>query len=568
MLAALAGVAETVVIVVHGEYGLFETATGAELWLAIAPNLVWLAAGLIGWALRPASPIGRLMTALALPYFTPTILRLTGEPLLFTLGLLLWTLPLSLAAHLCLVFPEGRAESSTERRLIATSYLVNVFPFTWALFLDPAASQACVHCPGNLLLLEPDPAAADAVVGIGGVCVAVTGTAIAVVMARRWRAATPTARRALTPVLGALLVSAVLIVPAFVIAPDEGVWDSQPGAAAWLVSGLVPLAFLLGLLQTRLQRAGVADLVVELSTAPEPSRVRELLARALGDPSVELAFWRPETGSYVDPDGRPVALPRAEGPRAVSVIEGDGIRLGALVHDNSLLQSRALLDGVTAAARLALENARLQAELRAQLREVRESRGRIVEAGDAERRRIERNLHDGAQQHLLAIRLAVRVARKDAGDLEPQLAEIDAELGSALEELRALARGLHPPILSEAGLAPALETLARRAAIPVEIVAVPSARLPEAVETAAYYVAAEGVANALKHARPSHVRIEVSRTDGGAVVAVVDDGRGGATLQGSGLRGLRDRVEALDGSLAVESEPGRGTTLRAVFPCE
>jgi signal transduction histidine kinase len=372
---------------------------------------------------------------------------------------------------------------------------------------------------------------------------------VAVVLVRRWRAATPTARRALGPVLGASLATTDL------------------GLAALLVSTAVPLSFLLGLLRTTLQRGAVADLVVELGTAPQVARIRDLLARALGDPSLELAFWRPAAGSYVDPNGLPATLPEHGGPRAASLIEREGRRLGALIHDRSVLQKPELLDAVEAAAGLALDNARLHAELKAQLREVRASRGRIVTAADEERRRIERNLHDGAQQHLLAIRLALRLARRDAGDAEPQLAEIDAELGSALDELRTLARGLHPPILTEQGLGPALETLARRAPIPVEVGGVPSTRLPAPVETAAYYVASEGLANAVKHAHASHVRIAVSQTGSRAVMEVADDGDGGADPRGSGLRGLRDRVEALDGSVTVESPPAGGTVIRTEFPC-
>jgi transposase len=321
---------------------------------------------------------------------------------------------------------------------------------------------------------------------------------------------------------------------------------SPLGMTAWLASALVPLAFLDGLLRTRLQQGGIAQLVVELGAAPPAGRIRELLARTLDDRSVQLAFWRPDAGGHVDAAGAPLVLPEDGGGRVASIIEDRGAPVAALIHDRSLLENPRLLQGASAAARLPWRP-RLQAELRAQLREVRASRGRIVEAGDAERRRIERNLHDGAQQRLLAIRLALRLARKHAGDVEPQLAEIDSELGGALEELRTLARGLHPPILTEQGLGPALETLRRRAAIPVEIAALPSSRLPLPVETAAYYVVSEGLANAVKHADASHLRVEITQADGRAVVEVADDGRGGAYAYGSGLRALRDRVEALDG---------------------
>jgi signal transduction histidine kinase len=566
--AAVAGIATVIAIVAEGEFGLFEPALSVNLVLAVGPGVAWLGAGLIGWAVRPASRVGPLVTAVGFAYFASSVLAVPGEAVSFTLGLLTFALPLAVAAHLYVVFPEGVTKTAGERRLVAFGYFFCLVPaFVQALFRDPAQDFGCGRCPENLLLIEANATAADAVVAIGGLAGAAISVAIAVLLVRRWRAATPTARRALAPVLGAGLITALLFAPYLVIG-RAGEPVSPLGATAWLSSALVPLAFLVGLLRTRLQHGGVADLVVELGAAPPAERIRELLARALGDPSVQLAFWRPDVGDYVDAAGAPVAVPEDDSERAVSVIDDRGTRLAALVHDRSLLQNPKLIDGVAAAARLALENARLQAELRAQLREVRASRGRIVEAGDAERRRIERNLHDGAQQRLLAIRLALRLARKGGSDLDSRLAEIDHELAETLDELRALARGLHPPILTDEGLGPALETLARRAAIPVEVTAVPDARLPQPVETAAYYVVAEGLANVIKHAHATHARIAVAMDNGRAVVQVGDDGRGGAdTAGGSGLSGLRDRVEALDGSLAVESPRGGGTTLRAEFPC-
>jgi signal transduction histidine kinase len=565
--AAVAGVAAVTAIVAEGELGLFEPASSVNLWLGLAPGVAWLGAGIVAWGLRPGSPAGPLMTAVGLSYVGPSLLSLPREPLPFTLSLLLWGLPLAFAAHLYIVFPEGATKSALERRLIALAYLFALAPWLiHTLFRDPVQDFRCPACPENLLLVNANADAANAVIAVGNIAGIGLGSAIAVLLVRRWRAATPTARRALAPVLGAALVTVLLFVP-FLAFSRLGEPVSPFGMTAWLASALVPLAFLVGLLRTRLQQGGVAELVVELGAAPPAGRIRELLARTLGDPSVQLAFWRTDAADYVDAAGTPVALPHSNGEQAVSIIHHRGTRLAALIHDRSLLENPKLLDGASAAARLALENARLQAELKAQLREVRASRERIVQAGDQERRRIERNLHDGAQQRLLAIRLALRLARKNAGPLEPQLAEIDAELAGTLQELRTLARGLHPPILTEEGLEPALETLARRAAIPVEIGAVPSVRLPSAVETAAYYVASEGLANAIKHARASHVRIDLRLTGDDAVMEISDDGAGGADPQGSGLRGLRDRVEALDGSLAVESERGHGTRLRAAFPC-
>jgi signal transduction histidine kinase len=296
--------------------------------------------------------------------------------------------------------------------------------------------------------------------------------------------------------------------------------------------------------------------------------VRDAIARTLGDPSLEVAFWLSEEGRYVDPAGQPVD-PDADPGRTPTPLEHDGHRLAVLLHDPSLLDDPGLVEAVGAAATLALENARLQVELRAQLEEVRASRARLVEAEDAERRRIERDLHDGAQQRLLGIRLALQLARDrigDDADVEALLAEADAEVGGALEELRALARGIHPAVLTDEGLAPALGALARRAPVAVDVAA-NGERFSPAVEATAYFVACEALANAVKHASASRVVIDVSRSNGRVAIAVADDGIGGADPGGPGLRGLRDRVEALDGRLDVTSPAGEGTRVIAAIPC-
>lgn len=240
------------------------------------------------------------------------------------------------------------------------------------------------------------------------------------------------------------------------------------------------------------------------------------------------------------------------------------------MYDPSLLDDPTLLNAVGSAARLALENARLHAELQAKLAEVHASRARIVEASDAERRRIERNLHDGAQQHLLGIRLALRLARsrlRNTAALETLIGEADAEVAAAIDEVRRLARGIHPAVLSEAGLRPALCDLARRSPVPVTVTA-PADRLPAAIEAAAYFVAAESLANMSKHARASTATVDVRHADGQLIVEVTDDGVGGATTRrGTGLRNLKDRVAALEGTLSVDSRDGAGTVIRAVIPC-
>ena len=233
-----------------------------------------------------------------------------------------------------------------------------------------------------------------------------------------------------------------------------------------------------------------------------------------------------------------------------------------------LLDQPALLEAAGSAARFALENERLQAELRAQLAELRESRARIVRAGDEERRRLERDLHDGAQQRLLGLGMALQLLQSHVDRAGGRLLEeTEAELRQALAELRELARGIHPAVLTDQGLAAAIRTLASRAPLPVEVEGC-NERLPEPVETAAYFVVSEALTNIAKYAQASNARIRVDRTDGHAHVEVHDDGIGGADPQtGSGLRGLADRIAALNGQLEVESPQGGGTTITAEIPC-
>jgi signal transduction histidine kinase len=253
----------------------------------------------------------------------------------------------------------------------------------------------------------------------------------------------------------------------------------------------------------------------------------------------------------------------------VTLLERDGETLAAIVHDRALLEHPRLVDSVAAAARLALDNERLQAQLRTQLQELRESRARLVQTADSERRRLERDLHDGAQQRLLALGLALDLLRNRATDEDTPalLDEAEQELAQALKELRELARGLHPAILTDQGLAAAARGLASRTAVPVTVDA-NGHRFPSAVETAGYYLIAEALTNISRYSQANEAWIKISAVDGVARIEVGDDGVGGADpTRGTGLAGLCDRILALDGSLHIQSEPGTGTTITAEIPC-
>ncbi|WP_250030115.1 sensor histidine kinase [Paractinoplanes maris] len=328
------------------------------------------------------------------------------------------------------------------------------------------------------------------------------------------------------------------------------------------VLGLAPVAFLAGLLDARLAQASVSELVVALRA--EPDDLTPALAQALRDPTVSLLYWLPQYRNWVDHDGSPRTL-----PPSATLIRRDGEPVAALDHHPAV--EPGLLRAVVAAVEIAIDNGRLRAELRAGLAEVRASRARVLEAGRQERRRLERDLHDGAQQRLvgLSLRLSLLESRL-TGDPTAGLAlrEARAEVATSLSELRDLAHGLYPAVLSGHGLAVALESVAAQAVVPVRLSVGIDGRLPEPVEVAAYYVVCESLTNVGRHAGASRASVEISRAGPALVVEVADDGTGGADSgQGSGLRGLADRVEALGGTLRVWSPDGGGTRVRAEVPC-
>jgi signal transduction histidine kinase len=304
--------------------------------------------------------------------------------------------------------------------------------------------------------------------------------------------------------------------------------------------------------------------------APAGAPVREMLAESLGDRSLSIAYWLPDREIFVDDRGRPVSLPGAGSGRAWTAVEREGQRVAAIVHDAELDATPELVHAAASAAALAIDNERLKADLRARLEELRHSRRRIVEAADDARRRIERDLHDGAQQQLVSLALDLRLLRaqlKDQPELAATVEELTDKLNAALAELRELARGIHPAVLSDHGLVPAVHVLVERASLPIECDLAFEGRLPAPIEAAAYFVVAEGLTNVVKYANATHARVSLRRRGDVLEVVVADDGVGGASIErGSGLRGLSDRLAALEGELAVDSILGEGTRLTATIP--
>ncbi len=505
------------------------------------------ACGLVAWHRRPDSRSGALMTVTGFAFFLPTLLGELGTPLGDTLAVLLVDLwSVLFVALLVTLLTAGRLETTVDKLLVFLFVLpLLILGFVWMLFEEDIEN--------NLLLAFPDAGIAHALdqaqrAILIGACVATVA-----VLGWRWHTASRPRRRALLPTLAGSFV--LLIYTALLI--NDLATGERSQWLLWVASCslvTVPLAFLAGLLRSRLARAGLSDLFRDLRST-RGDELQATLARALGDPSLVIA------------EGPP---PAHNGDRSIVPVERDGRQFATLVYDASLDDDPELVEAVAAAAAIALENSQLHAESEVRLAELQASRERIVAAGDAERRRLERNLHDGAQQRLVALAMQLRMIqadiRRDPAAAEALVTSASGELAQSLEELRELARGIHPAVL-DYGLAPALEALAARAPVPTAVTC-DVGKLPRPVELAAYFVACEALANVAKYAEATAASVRVSRTALGIAVEIADDGIGGAQPSaGSGLHGLQDRVEALRGHLLVTSPAGSGTVVTAELPC-
>jgi signal transduction histidine kinase len=526
-------------------------------------TLPFILSGAFAWWRRPDSRFGPLMVAAGFATFVSTLGLASGD-VLSTIGQTADVLPPVLFLHVFLAFPSGRLVRPFERALVTAGYATGFILTLVVMALGGYGSD-------NLLRVVAKPDAALTVQRVQLVAISALSLAGIGVLALRRRGAGRPLRRALALLVDSFALGLVMIAVLFMAHFFEAPAIEQIRWATFAVIGLAPIAFLFGLLHARLVRSSLGELLVELRADPAPADLRDALARALRDPSLALAYWLPDYGTYADLDGRPFELPEQDHRRATTLIERDGARVAALVHDAALNEERELLDAVTAAAGIALENGRLHAELRARLEELKGSRARIVDAGQKERQRLERNLHDGAQQRLIALSLELGLVEeglKGDPDATRRLERARREIATTLEELRDVARGLHPAVVSGHGLEIALEQLAARGPVPVRLTVEVGSRLPERLEVAAFYLVSESLANIGKHAKATLASVEVARVDGQVVVEVIDDGIGGAdTERGSGLRGLADRVEALGGRLRIWSPKGGGTRLRAELPC-
>ncbi|MGB8361374.1 MAG: histidine kinase, partial [Acidimicrobiia bacterium] len=350
-------------------------------------------------------------------------------------------------------------------------------------------------------------------------------------------------------------------------------WDVNFEPLRLIMFGLVgvaPLVFLIGLIDERLGRASIADLMVGSTVTLGPAELQDGVRRALRDGSARVIYWIPDFDSYADVEGKSVDLDDLKDASLTSVGESEP-PMAMLIHDPALDYETTLLSSVAAATAMLIHKAQLEVELRARVDELRGSRIRILDAEQRERRRLERDLHDGAQQRLLALSLSLGEIETHIEDqeLRARIGEARSEVSASLEELRNLAHGIHPAALIDHGLVVALESLATRAPLPVDVTIRPLEGLPPGAELTAFYLVSEALANIAKHSKATQASVDVMVENGNLVLEIGDDGVGGAdTREGSGLRGLADRVEAVGGRFMVWSPSGGGTRLRAEIPCE
>jgi signal transduction histidine kinase len=545
------------------------TEPGPALTLLVGVSL--LGCGLASWRARPQNRLGRIMVLTGFAWFAAQLVEASAA-WLNTIGLAVQSVWIIGLVYLLLSFPSGRLQGRLDRGLVLTGVLAGLGSQLLAMLYGSKTGLRCPGCANNLLQVFHDNHKAQGWLGLQRLVGAILIVTVIVLLARRWLRASAPQRRAVAPVLVAGCATLAALTWAIVEDLLGDPLGALPANVYFTLMATVPVAVLFVFLQRRLARGMVAGLVVELGAPSAAGDLRQALARALGDPSLQLAFWFPVEKCYVDGDGGVVKLPEADSGRSATFVARDGQPIAVLLHDPVLEHNVELVRSVCAAASLALENERLQAELRARLVELQASRARLVEATDAERRRIERDLHDGTQQRLVSIAMSLGLLETklpaQATAARPLVRETREALALALAELRELTHGINPPLLTERGLPAALDELCRRAALPTHLHLALDRRLPDQVESAAYFLASEAVTNAAKHSHGSEVRVLAAYDRQSLTVEVADDGIGGATTAGgSGLRGLADRVEALGGRFIVSSPPGRGTTLRAEIPC-
>ncbi len=545
--------------------------------LIVMPVLV----GLYALAREPAARFARLLVAAGF-IWAPTLLASSSSALPYSIGRVgAWFVPLGTVA-LVLAFPTGRPQTRAERLTIAVAGAMAVLLYlptalVLAHFPTPSPWSSCVHdCPRNVLsVTHSDSHFADSVLAPARdyAVVALFLVSAVLLLLKAARASRPT-RRTLVPVIaGGLLAlggGAVYLVARRVVEPGAPL-RTLGLVSVLAVPGLV-LGFALGLLRWRLvATSALRRLTRDYAATRSGSRLRQQIAEAIGDPSLEIAYWTGNPGRWVNEEGVPVTLPRDDPGRAVLQITAEDRPIAALVHDAAMAVEPSVTELVGGFAAMALENLRLDAELHSSLRDLRESRARILSAVDYERQRIERDLHDGAQQRLVALRVALELAAETA-EQDPQaavalLAKLGTDVEATLNEVRSLARGVYPPLLADHGIGDALRVAARDSSLPTTVRSRGVGRYSQQIESAVYFCCLEALQNAAKHAGARSAHVTLFEHDELTFV-VEDDGAGfvPTRVRGAGLQNMRDRIVSLGGRLTIESTLGEGTRVTGTVP--
>lgn len=541
---------------------------------AIVP-LVFAASAGVAWSIGPRVP-ARLMVVFPLVWIPLSFFHVVEGvgwlwPILY--GVHLWWAVLT--GILVLVYPRGWLVGRTDRWIAGIAFVASLAFFAGVLLLGQpdAATCDCVPNPYRIADLPGVYSAIDIGYRIVGVLLALV---IAGRLLARWVRGSVPARTVAFLMPLALLAWATTLSAQAVTYAASGTTDQVLATVSLVAIASIPVSFVAGIAHARNMRARVADLMRITREGADRGLWAESLARTLRDASVRVYWWDEERGRYADASGQPIdvdAADRHDDHSLLPVASPTGMPIALIRHDRVLTDNMRLLDGVSSALRLSVDNGRLRSEIERTLEQVRQSRSRIVEAGDEARRRIERDLHDGAQQHLVSLGMRLRLVANEARDRgsEQLGAELDgtiAMLNQALKELRELAHGIHPSLLSSGGLALAVPELAGRCPVPVELDVQAEGRLPEVVESTAYFVVAETLANIAKHSHATRAWVRARVHDGELELVVRDNGVGGANAEGSGIVGISDRVDAVGGRLEVESQPGAGTTISVHIPVE
>jgi signal transduction histidine kinase len=545
-----------------------------------------IAVGLYAWRTRLNERFGLLLVAAGGAWFVTTLAE-SSDAVLYTVGRTAGWLVELLLVYLFLSFPTGRLEARVDRLLFGAMAATVAALFLPRLVLAerfevPSPFTSCVRdCPENALFtLRREPVLLDAVIRpLGVVVVLALMLAVSARLWQRMRDATPLTRRLLAPVLAIAIARTSLLAVAICARWVDASWWLVE-AAAWLLALAVPavaLGFLAGLVRWRLFAGRALErLAATLRAMPDAIALRHAFADAFEDPSVQIAFPSKRSPQrWIDAHGRPLALPQPGSGVSVSTVSHQGAPVAAIVHDEALGAHPALLHAGLAMAGVVLENQRLAANAESAMREAQATGARIAASAERERRRIERDLHDGAQQRLVALRIELELAeelvRADPQRGAARIHELERAVDDALEELRALAHGVYPPLLADRGLPEALRVIAARQAIPTRVQARGIARYAPEIESAVYFCVLEALQNVLKHARDA-TRVEVQldgRVAGELRLSVRDDGGGGpeaAFQAGAGTANMRDRLVALGGEVEISSTPGLGTVVRGSVP--